>query len=214
MKQRFLQYGLDSFSDVNILELLLFYTNPRQDVNPVAHALLDRFGSLDAVLEAPAAELEKLPGVKKSAATLLTLVPALSRRYLLAKTPEGAAVDSPAKAGRYFVPWFMYEREEVVFALLLDARKRPLLCQEIGRGTVDAAEISARRLVTLAMERNASGIVLAHNHLSGMALPSAEDESTTARLRNALALVGVTLCDHIIVAGCDYVSMRECGLLR
>ena len=214
MKTRFLEYGLDNFDDVNALELLLFYALPRQDTNELAHRLMDRFGSLSAVLEAPARDLMAVDGVGESAAALLRLLPELSRRYIMGKTDHADPIDTPAAAGRFFIPRFLYETEEVVMALLLDARKRPLLCRVLSRGVVDAAEISARKLAQLCMERRASGVILAHNHLSGVALPSAEDETTTAALSKAMELLGVELCDHVIVAGCEYVSMRESGLIR
>jgi len=214
MKKRFLDHGLDNFDDVNALELLLFYALPRQDTNALAHALLERFGSLSGVLEASAAELGSVPGVGESAAALLRLIPEVSRRYMVEKSDNTDPVDNPTAAGRYFIPRFMYETEEVVLALLLDARKRPLLCREVSRGVVNAAEISARKLAELCLSRKASGVILAHNHLSGVALPSAEDESATAALRRALGLLGVELCDHVVVAGCEYVSMRESGLIR
>ena len=213
MKKRFLEHGLESFDDINALELLLFYALPRQDTNLLAHALLDRFGSLHAVLEASPSELTAVEGMGENSAALLRLIPAISRRYMLDKTPEGIPVDTPAAAGRYFLPWFMYETEEVVFALLLDARKRPICCREIARGTVNAAEITARRLAELCLEKRCSAVILAHNHLSGVALPSAEDEKTTQHLRQSLSLVGVELLDHIVVAGYKYASMREGGLL-
>ncbi len=214
MRTRFLEHGLDSFDDVNVLELLLFYALPRQDTNELAHALLSRFGSLHDVLEAGAEELREVPGLGENSVSLLRLIPAVSRRYMLSKTPPSLPIDSPSAAGRYFIPRFMYETEEVVYALLLDARKRPICCREIARGTVNAAEISARRLAELALGRRSSAVLLAHNHLSGVAIPSAEDETTTARLRDALGLLGVELCDHIVVAGCEYVSMREAGLIE
>ncbi len=212
MKQRFLKYGLENFDDINVLELLLFYACPRRDTNPVAHALLERFGTLDAVLDAGAAELQKVPGVGENSALLLSLIPAVSRRYMISKTPGREPIRSASDAGRYFLPRFMYEREEVVLALFLDARDCPIACLELSRGVVNAAEISSRRLASAALERNASAVILAHNHLSGVALPSAEDEQSTMVLRRALALLNVELRDHIIVAGCGYVSMRECGV--
>ena len=214
MKRRFLEHGLDNFDDVNALELLLFYAQPRQDTNATAHALLERFGSLSAVMEATPAELHSVKGIGDSAAALLGLIPAVSRRYMLDKSPTAEPVDTPTAAGRYFIPRFMYETEEVVYALLLDARKQPICCREMSRGTVNAAEINTRRLVELVLERRASAVILSHNHLSGVALPSAEDEISTAQLRRALSLLGVELSDHIIVAGCEYVSMAESGLLR
>lgn len=209
MKDRFVRHGLENFDDLNVLELLLFYALPRRDTNVVAHALLDRFGSLSAVLEADMAELCAVPGVGESAGTLLHLIPAVSRRYMVEKSADAELVDTPAAAGRYFIPRFMYETEEVLYALFLDARKKPIVCRELSRGVVDAVEIHTRRLVEMALARRASAVILAHNHLSGSALPSAEDETTTRQLTQALSLVGVELADHVIVSGCDYVSMRE-----
>lgn len=214
MRQRFLTHGLENFDDINALELLLFFAAPRRDTNTLAHALLDRFGDLNGVLDATEEELRSVPGVGESAACLLRLIPALSSRYIIAKTPDSEPVDSPTAAGRYFIPHFLYEKDELVLALLLDARRRPILCRQIGRGVVNAAEISARKLAELCLERRASAVIVAHNHPSGVAMPSAEDERFTARLSDALALLGVELADHIIVAGCEYVSLRESGLLR
>lgn len=214
MKERFRGHGLENFNDINALELLLFYAVPRRDTNALAHALLERFGSFSAVMEADEPELLAVPGIGENAVTLLRLIPAVSRRYLLDKSPAGEPVATAAAAGRYFIPRFMYETEEVVYALLLDARKRPIRCEAVGRGTVDAAEINARKLAELALQYRASAVILAHNHRSGVAQPSAEDESATVRLERALDLLGVELADHIIVAGNDYLSMREAGYLR
>lgn len=214
LKSRFHEHGPESFDDINLLELLLFYALPRQDTNVIAHALLDRFGSLDAVLEASAEELESVSGIGENAAILLRLIPAVSRRYLIVKTPDNETLGSITAAARYLLPRFLFEREEVALALLLDARNRPICCREMGRGVVNAVEINARRLVSLVLERKASSVILSHNHLSGVALPSAEDESATRCLRDALSLVGVKLIDHIVFAGNDYVSMKEAGMLR
>lgn len=104
MKRRFLEHGLDNFDDVNVLELLLFYADPRRDTNPLAHALLDQFGSLAGVLEAAPGDLEKIPGIGENAATLLRLIPEVSGRYMVTKTPETEPVETAAQAGRYFLP--------------------------------------------------------------------------------------------------------------
>ena len=186
MKERFRGHGLENFNDINALELLLFYAAPRRDTNGMAHALLERFGSFSAVLEANEQELLAVPGIGENAVTLLRLIPEVSRRYLLDKTPSNEPIDSAEAAGHYFIPRFMYETEETVYALLLDARKRPIRCAVISRGTVDAAEVNARRLAELALQYRASAVILAHNHRSGVALPSVEDETSTARLARAL----------------------------
>jgi DNA repair protein RadC len=214
MKNRFRVHGLDNFEDHNVLELLLFYAIPRRDVNPLAHALIERFGSLRGVFEAPLSELKKVEELGDSAALLLSVIPQVSRRYLLSLAPAGDRIDCSAKAGQYLVPLFLYEREEIVYILCLDARRHLLRCREVGRGVVNAAEVSARRIAVIALEEKASGVIIAHNHLSGIALPSTEDEHVTRQIRSALALLGVELIDHIIVAGSDFVSMAESGILK
>ena len=214
MKDRFLRHGLENFDDHNVLELLLFYAVPRRDLGPLSHELMNRFGSLAGVLEASAEELREVAGLGESGAQLLRLVPAVSRRYMVSQTPRGEKLARSAAIARYLIPFFMYEREELVFALLLDARRQVLCCEELGRGVVDSVTLNARQVVELALLHKASYVALAHNHPSGIALPSAEDEAITLRVRNALSLVGVSLADHIVVAGCDYVSMAESGLLN
>lgn len=213
LKERFDEYGLDSFNDLNVLELLLFYALPRKDTNVLAHALLERFGSLEAVLEAEAEELSSVPGMGETAGRLLRLIPAVSRRYLLRKGTVSHAINTPEEAGEYLLPHFLYAREELVYALFLDSRSRVISCEELNRGVVNAAEIGVRALVSRAMELKASSVILAHNHPSGVALPSTEDESVSLRLRQALHLVGVSLSDHIIIAGSEFLSMSEVGIL-
>ena len=209
MKERFRGHGLENFNDINALELLLFYAAPRRDTNGMAHALLERFGSFFAVLEANEQELLAVPGIGENAVTLLRLIPEGSRRYLLDKTPSNEPIDSAEAAGRYFIPRFMYETEETVYALLLDARKRPIRCAAISRGTVDAAEVNARRLAELALQYRASAVILAHNHPSGSPLPSRQDILVTQKLVHALAQIDIQLSDHIIIAGREYYSFAD-----
>lgn len=213
IKKRFLEQGLDGFDDHNVLELLLFYALPRQDTNPLAHALLDHFGSLDAVLEAPREELLKVPGIGENAATLLQLVPAVSRRYEMTKNDFGEILDSTQKAGDYLTARYLYERDEVVCVICLDAKRRVLCCKNLFRGDVNSAGVSVRKIAELAIAKNASAVILSHNHTSGIALPSREDEQTTKRVKTALDAMGIELLDHIIVAGDDYISMAESKLL-
>ncbi len=213
MKNRFLEQGLDVFEDHQVLELLLFYSTPRKDTNPLAHQLLDSFGSLEAVFEAPEDELRKISGIGDSAVTLLRLVPEVSRRYLVDKNSFYNVLDTSAKVGAFLLPRFMYERDEVVIVICLDAKCKVLACKELFRGTADCAQISIRKIAELALAKNASSIVLSHNHVSGIALPSLEDEITTKRIKATLKEMGINLIDHIIVAGYDFISMSDSGII-
>ena len=211
MKERFEKEGLDHFSDIQVLEFLLFYAIPRQDTNPIAHALLDRFGSLPQVLEAPVEELEKVPGVGHSAALLLSLIPSLSRYYNKKTAEEGLQLRTVSACCNYLKQQFIGRRTEVVYLLCLDAKCKMLSCQEVGEGSVNSANVSVRRIVELALRANATSVILAHNHPSGLALPSGEDIQTTYQVASALRAVEVRLVDHIIVADDDYVSLAQSG---
>ena len=207
VKKRFLEEGLDHFSDIQALELLLFYAIPRVDTNPIAHRLLDHFGSLSQVLEASPEELCKIPGVGENGALLLNLIPQMGRFYMTDRAKSATVLTSLEQCAEYLVPRFFGRKVETVFLLCLDAKCKVLCCKELGEGSVNSTGISIRRVVETALGVNASSVVLAHNHPSGLAVPSAEDIQTTRRIAMALQAVEISLVDHIIVADDDYVSI-------
>ena len=211
MKKRFLEEGLDGFTQIQALELLLFYCIPQKDTNPLAHALLDRFGSLSQVLEAPVEELRKVPGVGAHTAIFLHLITEAGRFYLVNRSSQEKILPSLESCAEYMLPFFFGRKVETVYLLCLDAKCKVLCCKEIGEGSVNAAGISVRRVVETALNAGASTVVLAHNHPSGLALPSVEDIQTTRRVATALSAVEIHLADHIVVADGDYVSMVQSG---
>ena len=213
-RQQFLQHGLDSFADHEVLELLLFYAIPRKDTNPIAHALMDRFGSLDAVLSAPVEELCRVKGVGESAAALLKLTPQVYRRSRIAAAERERVLNSSQRAGDYLLELFTGEPAEVLYELCLDRKGKLLACRRVGEGGVSSINVDLRKIVENALLTGASGVILSHNHPSGIALPSADDCAATVRVKEALKTVGLVLVDHIVVADGDYVSMADSGQLR
>ncbi len=209
VKQRFLGEGLDHFDEVHALELLLFYAIPQGDVNPLAHRLLDHFGNLHQVLEAPPEQLMAVPGIREHTAVLLGLVKGISQKYLIDYKVKPEQLMTRKECGRYLLDRFVGRRDETVMLLCLDAKRSPLACRVISEGSVNTAEVSVRKVVEAALAVNATTVVLAHNHPSGIALPSMEDIVTTRRVGMALDGVGIELEDHIVVAGRDYVSLRD-----
>ena len=211
LRERFRKEGLANFQEREVLELFLFYCLPRKDTNELGHALIKRFGSLANVLETPAEELAKLPGMGINAATFLTLIAQLERYYLMHKNDEKilASLDD---CGKYLANCFRNQRNETVMLLCLDAKCKVISCNEVGQGSVNSAAVPIRRVVEMALGVNASSAILAHNHPSGLAIPSGEDIQTTRRLALALDAVEIQLVDHIIVADSDYVSLRQSGL--
>ena len=212
-KEQFREYGLDAFADHEALELLLYYAVPRIDTNPIAHRLLERFGSLDGVLSAPVRELEKVEGVGESAATLLALILPLVRRSRIAAAKTPVILNGTRSSGEYFTSLFFGMRDERLYEACLDAKGKLLRCALVGEGSVDTVSLNLRKIVEIAFQSNASTVILSHNHPSGVALPSQDDNQATLMAWDALHRIGIELLDHIIVADDDYVSLRENGLL-
>lgn len=213
LRSLFLFHGLDGFNDLNALELLLFYAIPRRDTNPIAHELLDRFGSLSGVFEASEQELCQISGLSKNAAALIMLVPQLMKKSMLSKVSDMKQILSSNDAGAYLAPHFINERDEILLLLCLDSQKRIIACSEVGRGIVNSVEANIRRIVETALKSKASSVIIAHNHPDSVALPSAADEYVTKQISASLSLVGISLADHIIVSGDDFVSFADSGML-
>ena len=213
MRARFLAGGLEGFADHEVLELLLFYAIPRRDTNETAHRLMERYGSLQAVLNAPAEDLERVEGMGRSAAVFLKLVPESCRRARLSAGGEDVILNSTERAGAYLIDRFAGEKNEVIYLVCLDRKGKLLSCKRLGDGGADNAELNVRRMVENALLSSASAVILAHNHPSGIALPSREDYAATEQVRLAMKAIGVPLVDHIIVADDDFVSMADSGLL-
>ena len=211
LRQRFLEEGLDHFDEIQVLELLLFYCIPRKNTNEIAHALLDRFGSVAQVVEASVEELQRVNGMGENAAVFLALVNAFGRYYQVNRAANIEILNDIEKCGAYLVPKFIGRRNETVFLLCLDAKCKVLCCREVGEGSVNSAAVPIRRIVEMALGANATSVVLAHNHPSGFAVPSGEDVQTTKHLAMALRSVEIELVDHIVVADGDYVSMVHSG---
>lgn len=214
LKARFLKDGLDNFEEHQVLELLLFYAIPQRDTNPIAHALMERFGSLANVLDAPAEELAEVDYMGENAVTLLKMVTALCRTYQVSSAARTTQLMTIDECGRYLLPYFYARQHETVFLLCLDAKCAVLCCEKVGEGGVNSAGVSLRAIVEKALKVDASSAVLAHNHPGGLALPSREDLLTTRRVAAALDAVNVQLMDHIIVAEDDWVSLFQSGMYR
>lgn len=214
LKMSFLEHGLDKMNDINALELLLFYAIPRRDTNELAHRLLDTFGDLGSVFEASVQELQAVPGVGAHAALLITLIPQMMKKSAVSKTKEIRQIMNSRDAGDYLVPRFLNERDEVLLALFLDSKRAIITCLEMGRGVVNGLEVNARRIVETALKVKASSVIIAHNHPSGFALPSREDDAFTKLLYQSLEVVGIRLEDHVIVSGEEYVSIADTGMMH
>ena len=209
MKTEFLTRGLEGWPDHRVLELLLFYAIPQGDVNAIAHDLIARFGSLAGVLDASVDELTKVLGVGEHTALLLRLIPALGRRYQMDRSDLGKIINSIHQAEELLGPYFFGARNEMVYGLFLDSKRKALGVRLVSEGSISACDINIRRILEEAVGLRASRLYLAHNHISNLALPSDADWQATDVIRSALLPAGVTLEDHLIFVDGDVVSLME-----
>lgn len=213
LKEQFLAHGED-FADHQLLELLLCYSIPRGDVNELAHRLLNRYGGLAGVMDALPESLEQFPGVGRHTAVLLKLIPKLAGRYQEDRTAVGKLLTNTWAAEKFLRSRFNNgPRNEMVYLVCMDAKYKVLGCHKLGEGTVNAADISPRKIVETALALNASAVILAHNHVSGLALASEADVAATEKLWYLLRDVGIELVDHLIFVDDDMVSFRDSGLM-
>lgn len=212
-RDQFLRCGAESFAEHELLELLLFYAIPRKDTNPIAHELINRFGGLQGVLSAPLEELVKVPDIGRNAAVLIQLIAPLYRQSLIFAADHEVILDTRERIGEYFRDIFIAHPAETMYQLCLDAKGRKLDVSKVGEGDVGSVGVNVRRIMENALRTRAVMVVLAHNHPSGLALPSEEDKVATEMVRESLENMGVQLVDHFIVADNDYVSMAESGFL-
>ncbi len=212
VRERYLRAGLDTFQDYEALELLLFYAIPRKDTKATAKDLIDRFGSLPAVLDASPEEL-MAAGLSENAAILLKLVPGMNRYYAISTAGADQTVRSTADAGRILCAMFRHEQSESVRLLCLNAGGKVLKLEKLNKGDVNAVHFSIRKIVEKALSAKAVSVILAHNHPGGTLSPSREDLDATNAAKAALNTVGIQLLDHLIVAGEHYCSLREEGCL-
>lgn len=209
LKQQYISGGLDSFSDEKAMELLLTFAIPRKDTKELAKRLLDYFGGFANVLDAPMDKLLKISGMTPNAALLVCLQRDCARRQLIERSTQETVLKSLDECAKYLVPFFQSRRDEAVYLLSMDAKGKVINCQCIGEGSVNSANAPIRKIVAAALDMNATAVVLAHNHPSGVALPSKEDVHATGNVLDALKAVGVQMLDHVIVADGDYISMRQ-----
>jgi DNA repair protein RadC len=213
VKNRFLEEGLDGFAEHQVLELLLFYCIPMKDTNELAHNLIHEFGSLAGLFEASPEEISARCKISSNAAILLSLIPSLARRYFKGKWGEKPLLNSSSKAGEYAVSLFVGRTYEAFYLLCLDAQNRVNYASLVHEGTINEAPVYPRLIVETALRHQASTVILAHNHPGGTLRPSGADKEVTERIAVALGAISIQVADHIIVAGHEYYSFMEHGLL-
>ena len=198
LRQRFLRGGIAALNDYEVLELILSGAIPRRDVKPIAKALIERFGSFEAVLDATGDELLDIPGLGPSGTVALLLIRQTCIRYLEQQVRKTDLLASPKQISDYLRMKLGGGKKETLMVLYLDAR-RQLIASETYPGTVDHATIYRREVLETALKTRASGVILAHNHPSGICEPSSSDLVLTREIGHVLREIRVDLFDHYVV---------------
>ena len=199
MRSRFCKDGGDHFETHELLEMYLFPLLPRRNTNEIAHRLLERFGSLEDVFLADPAELVQIDGISEKTATAIKVSAAMMRRIAQERYHPKKQYEHFEDVARYLQALYAGITVERVYLLLFDNGMTLLDCIMLDEGTVTQANITPRKIVEHAIKRNASAVLISHNHPKGVAIPSSEDVATTNFLQSSLKNMGITLIDHIIV---------------
>ncbi len=213
LRDRFMSGGAAALPDYEMLELVLFRAIPRQDVKPLARALIDRFGDFGRVITASATSLKQTRGVGDAVVIELKIVEAAAHRLARAKVMQRHVISS-WDAVLDYCHTVMAHRETEQFRVLFLDRKNVLIAdEEQAKGTVDHVPVYPREVVKRALELNSSAIILVHNHPSGDPTPSQADIDITRQIDAAAQTLGLTLHDHLIIGRSRELSFRAEGLL-
>ena len=214
LRDKFLAQGIEAFTDAEIIELLLTFGTPRSDCKEAARALLTQFGSLPAVLDAAPVQLQQVKGVGPKNTFALHFIQGVARRYLRQRVVGKEYVRSSREVADYLIHSMRGLQHEVLTVVFLDAAHAVLDATVVAEGTVTVNTIYPRELVKAALARNASALVIAHNHPSGSLTPSRQDNELTRSLYLVCSFMHLDLLDHLIIGAGDQVySFADQGLM-
>lgn len=210
-RERLLDSGPAAVTDTELVALMLGTGLPGNDVFRIAQSLLERFGSLRAMLDAAPADFDGLPGIGPAKRAQLLAILEMARRALVEKMREKPLIDSPEAVEDYLRLLIGSRPYEVFVCLFLDARHRLICTEEASRGSLTRMAVYPREIVRRALSTNAASMIVAHNHPSGAVKPSASDRRLTQVLRDTLALIDVRLIDHLVIGASDTFSFARAG---
>ncbi|MCF3946832.1 DNA repair protein RadC [Acidiphilium iwatense] len=214
MREKLIDRGPDALADYELLEMLLFLAFKKGDTKPLAKALINQFGSYAGVLSAPPDTLFAYPGVGIHSVAAIKLVQASAIRLARAELADAPVLNNWDRLIDYLTMAMARESVEQFRVLYLDNRNRLIADEIASRGTVNHTQVYVRELVTRAMQTHATALILVHNHPSGDPSPSHDDIEMTREVQRAIALLDVTLHDHVIIGKGRWLSFRREGLLR
>lgn len=212
-RERLAVHGPAVLSDVELVAVMLHAGARGRPALAIARLLLARFGRLSCLLAAAPGDVAAVRGVGAAQAVQFSVALELARRSLAEEMQARDSLASPAAVRSYLRLRMQHLGHEVFWAVYLDAQNRVIAAEELFRGTLTQTSVYPREVVKRALAHNAAGVILAHNHPSGVAEPSFQDQALTRSLAESLALVDVKVLDHFIVAPGASLSFAERGLL-
>lgn len=213
LRQRYLSAGLAGLQDYEVLELLLTYTISRRDVKPIAKALLQRFKTLSALLEAKPAALRKVPGIGEKTTAFLKLVKDAAHIIAAEQITRENKINGVEDVIDYVKTYFKGKKNEEFFIFYLDNQHHLVHHMPLFKGTIDRVDIYKRRIIEEALSRDSNHLIIVHNHPGGTVSPSRQDEQLTFDLALSLRAIDGQLLDHIIVADNLYYSFAAQGIM-
>jgi DNA repair protein RadC len=211
LRQRFLAAGLDGFLDYEVIELLLTLATPRKDCKDAAKRALEKFKTLQGVLEADARELLEVPGIGPRNMLGIKLVKAVSERFLAKKVMSRDAIANSQDLYVYLNGAMRDKTRERFMAIFLDSKNRVIGMETLFEGTLTASGVYPREVVRPALQHHAAALILAHSHPSGEPRPSGEDMAITRQLIFAGRIMGITVHEHVIIGDNRYFSFADQG---
>lgn len=212
-REKLLERGAASLSDAELLAIFLRIGVPGKSAVDLARHLLMRFGSLRTLLEANLSTFSSELGLGPAKYAQLQAVMEMARRHMDEGLKRGSVLKSPTQVRSYLKALLRHEPHEVFGCLFLDSKNRVQAFEALFQGSINVAHVHARQVVKRALAHNAAGVILCHNHPSGVCDASQADIDLTQHLKTALAMVDVVVLDHIIVGDGDPLSMVEHGLM-
>jgi DNA repair protein RadC len=212
-RERLLAQGAASLSDAELVALFLGTGVRGKSALDLARELLARFGRVSRLLSAAQREVDEVPGMGAAKYAQIAAVMELARRALAEEMKSRDALTSPAAVRGYLRLRMQDLGHECFYCVFLDAQNRVMAAEELFRGTLTQTSVYPREIVKRALQHNAAALILAHNHPSGVAEPSIQDQALTRTLTEALALVDIKVLDHFIVAPGACLSFAERGLM-
>lgn len=204
VRNRYLKTGIEAMDEHNIIEFLLFFGVPYKDTNEIAHRLIDKFGNINAILDAPVEELQTVEGIGENAAALIKLVRDIAVMYGQKSAEKELDLSTESGINNYLAMKYMGETREIVYLLSINSQGRLENCIKLVDGAIDSAGIDKREMIKTALLNDVKYAIIAHNHPKGFAVPSLADVQATTEIVEAFKTVNVRVTDHIIVAedGC------------